>query len=200
MTRDTARLFLSHHQPSGLASPPGTATRTIGSPAVSKRVLEVRMSFPGGLGILVTAVVAVLFSAIPATSQVAPGPSGEPRILFSDTLSISGGYENFLRIQETSMELRVSLHGTRVPATSLVQVWLLKTDGTVVARLGDWLRSGTMPVRVSAPGVGGTRRVWTAGRSTTTLTARFDHLAAEDLAGVVIGVNGQLIVREITAQ
>ena len=96
-----------------------------------------------------------------------------------------------LSVQDTGGSLVVLLYGKSVPASATpfkpfenvtAQVWLLRRDGTAQPRLGE------APVKAGVGSGGFVQEIMSFG---------FAPSAAQDLAGVVASVNGQLFVREI---
>jgi hypothetical protein len=100
-----------------------------------------------------------------------------------------------LTLMDQKTFLKVDLAGQSVaefrgvqpvaPSAKGLQVWLLRKDGTAVPqrspmREGAWARMG--------------------GWGTRSQELTFEHADFRDLAGVVVGVNGKLIVREMASK
>ena len=136
--------------------------------------------------------------ALPAKSgpDIAPSPSADPvtpRITQPRLISwpLSEGIQAVTLMDQRTF-LKVDLAGQSVPefrgATPVapspdgLQVWLLRKDGTVVSR-----RS---PIREAG---------WVAmgGWATRSLELTFAYTRFRDLAGVIVRVNGKLLVREM---
>ena len=93
---------------------------------------------------------------------------------------------------DAKTSLRVAFFGQSVPdgrgevpkppPVSGVQVWILRKDGTALRQ-----QSG---IRVNGA-------AFNAGLGAVSADLSFEHAEARDLAGVVVGVNGKLIIREI---
>lgn len=124
---------------------------------------------------------------------VLPVSANQGRDVFSTPLAepslLSDGIQK-LTVVDHGTSLRVVLMGESVPEfrgavpkpPPASQVWLLRKDGTAVPQLSG--------LRATAFGSMG-------GWATPAQDLSFQHVAAEELAGVVIAVNGKLIVREV---
>jgi hypothetical protein len=123
---------------------------------------------------------------------VLPVSAGQGRDVFSTPLAepslLSYGIQK-LTVVDHGTSLRVVLMGESVPQfrgavpkpSPAGQVWLLRRDGTAVPHLSG-LRANAL--------------VSMGGWATPSQDLSFQHVAADELAGVVIAVNGKLIVRE----
>jgi hypothetical protein len=128
----------------------------------------------------------VLTMSAPSASNVQPEPT-------HDLLSVKhlSTEINLLRVLETPEILEVLLDGqsvksgevfTRPLAGFTIQVWLLHTDGTALAQI----------YKPTHTGMG-----W-AGENTDMIAVAFDRVPKDQLAGVVVSVNGRLYARNIS--